>query len=157
MRRSGFTLLELLVVMAMLVLLMGVATVSVSRARNSAKVSKATQEIKEITNAILAYEQFAPGRTLKNVVQAGWSDCTEGSMTMILGGMTGDSGEKIPVLYNAALTGGRMLDPWGVTYQYKIEKSAELGNGEGTTDTTEFFTGVAMPNYNRLSPKERLP
>jgi len=157
MKRLGFTLLELLVVMAMLALLMGVATISVSKARNRAKVSKATQEIKEITNAILAYEQFAEGRTLKNDLQASWADCTEASMAMILGGKTGENGTQIPVLYNAALTGGKMLDPWGVPYQYKIEKSAELADGEGTEDAAEFFTGVALPNYNRLSSKERLP
>ena len=55
--RKGFTLIELLVVVAMIMILIGTLVVSVEQARTRARIAKATQEAKELTNAILAYEQ----------------------------------------------------------------------------------------------------
>ena len=65
MRCRGFTLIELLVVLAMIMILAGAMTASVNAARRRARISKAQQEMKELTNAILAFEQYAPGRTLE--------------------------------------------------------------------------------------------
>ena len=128
--RKGFTLIELLVVVAMIMILIGTLVVSVEQARTRARIAKATQEAKELTNAILAYEQYAPNRSLQSVATGGgWVECNEGSLKMVLGGMSGDSGERIPVLFNASLTGGRMLDPWGRPYELLIEKTAPLSGG----------------------------
>jgi prepilin-type N-terminal cleavage/methylation domain-containing protein len=91
-RGRGFTLVELLVALGMIALLSAAMTVAVSRAQLRAKVSKATQEIREMTNAILAFEQYARGRTLANHVNGGWVECSEGNMRMILGGETGENG-----------------------------------------------------------------
>ena len=60
--KRGFTLIELLVVIGMLVVLMGAVTTSVGQSRRRTQISKATQDVKEITNAILAYQNLAPGR-----------------------------------------------------------------------------------------------
>ena len=56
MRRRGFTLVELLVVLAMIAILIGSMGVAVIGAKRRAKMSKASQEIHEMTNAILAFE-----------------------------------------------------------------------------------------------------
>ena len=111
--RKAFTLIELMVVVAMIALLMAAMTTSISKARTRAKIAKATQEAKELTNAVLAYEQYANNHSLEDVATGGgWVECNEGSLKMVLGGLTGENGEKIPVLYNAALTGnGRMRSP----------------------------------------------
>ena len=156
MKRRGFTLIELLVVLAMIMILVGAMTASVNAARSRAKLSKAMQEMKELTNAILAFEQHASGRTLDGYATGGWKICDEKSLAMVLGGLTGESGEKVPVLYAAALTGGRMLDPWGKPYEFIIEKTATLGSGDGTagSDTT-FKTAPQLPNFFRLQPEER--
>ena len=72
MRRRAFTLIELLVVLAMIMILVGAMTVSINAARRRAKIAKAMQEMKDLTNAILAAEQFAKGRTLDGYVTGGW-------------------------------------------------------------------------------------
>ena len=156
MKRRGFTLIELLGVLAMIMSLVGALTASVNAARRRARASKAQQEIKELTNAILAFEQYAPGRTLDGYATGGWKVCDEKSLAMVLGGVTGESGEKVPVLYAASLTGGRMLDPWGRPYEFIVEKTATLGSGDGTAGSdASFKTAAQLPNFFRLQPGER--
>ena len=155
--RKGFTLIELLVVVAMIMSRIGTLVVSVEQARTRARIAKATQEAKELTNAILAYEQYAPNRSLQSVATGGgWVECNEGSLKMVLGGMSGDSGERIPVLFNASLTGGRMLDPWGRPYELLIEKTASLsGGGDDEERNTRFVMAPYLPNFFRLTDAER--
>ena len=155
--RKGFTLIELLVVVAMIMILIGTLVVSVEQARTRARIAKATQEAKELTNAILAYEQYAPNRSLQSVATGGgWVECNEGSLKMVLGGMSGDSGERIPVLFNASLTGGRMLDPWGRPYELLIEKTASLsGGGDAEERNPRFVLAPDLPNFFRLTDADR--
>lgn len=149
--KRGFTLVEMMVVVGMIMVLMGAMVVSIGKARTRAKVAKATQETRELTNAILAYEQYAHGRTLKTKqTQGNWKRCLENDMQMILGGETGEGGENIPVLFNASVTGGAIRDPWGNPYEYMIESTEEL------SDTIEpMRTAADLPNYNRLTDEER--
>jgi len=149
--KRAFTLIELMIVIGMIAVLMAAMGVSVSKARTRAKISKATQETKEMTNAILAFEQYAKGHTLEEYAKGSWADCTEGAMAMILGKVTGDNGEQVPVLYNGAVRGGKLFDPWGRPYQFMIEKST----GWEGTDVPTLLTAPALPNYFRLTDKER--
>ena len=149
-RRGGFTLVELVVVIAMIAVIMAAMTTSVQQARQRARIARATQEVREMTNAILAYEQYAVGHTLEKAMQPSWADCTEGSMRMILGGETGANGENIPVLFNATVKNGSLLDPWGNPYQYMIDKTDTLSDSTGS-----FTTAVALPNFYRLTDSER--
>ncbi len=148
--RTGFTLVEMIVVIAMIAIIMGSMTASVQKARERARIARATQEVREMTNAILAYEQYAVGHTLDRVMSPSWTSCSEGNMKMILGGETGANGEKIPVLFNAMVKNGELRDPWGTPYQYMIDKTAEL-----TDSTSSFETALALPNYYRLTDRER--
>ena len=70
--KRGFTLVELLVVIAMLMLLVGAVTSSVTRAQKRAKIVQATAEAQEITNAILAYENYAEKYSLEKHAKGGW-------------------------------------------------------------------------------------
>ena len=151
MSRRAFTLVEMLVVVGMLGVLMGAMGVAIVRARAAALSAKAMQEAKEITNAIQAYEHYAPGHTLDTVASGGWADCVEGAMGMILGKVSGDNGKKVPVLFEGALTGGAIVDPWGRPYQYRIEKTSNIP----TPDTGNYMTAPSLPNMNRLTFKER--
>ena len=155
--KKAFTLIELMVVVAMIMILIGALSVSVAKARTRARIAKATQEAKELTNAILAYEQYAPNRSLESVATGGgWAECNQGSLKMVLGGATGDNGERVPVLFNASLTGGNMLDPWGHPYQMMIEKTATLsGGGDSEERNTKFVTAPYLPNFFRLTDSER--
>jgi len=156
MKRRGFTLIELIVVLAMIMILVGAMTASVNAARRRARQSKAQQEMKELTNAILAFEQYAPGRTLEGFETGGWKACDERSLAMVLGGLPGESGEAVPVLYAASLVGGMMLDPWGKPYEFIIEKTSTLGSGDGTAGSdANYKTAPQLPNFFRLQPAER--
>ena len=149
--RRGFTLIELLVVIAMIAILMGAIGSSMNQARKRAMVSKATQDVKEMTNAILAFENYARGRSLANYASGSWRDTTESSMSMILGGETSDSGEQVPVLYNAQIRNGQILDPWGTPYQYMIKSAGNIAQ-QGSSG---FQTAPSLPNFYRLTDEER--
>lgn len=156
MKRRGFTLIELLVVLAMIMILVSAMTASVNSARRRARQAKAQQEMKELTNAILAFEQYAPNRSLEGFETGGWKTCDEKSLAMVLGGLAGESGEPVPVLYAAALTGGKMLDPWGKAYEFIIEKTATIDSRDSTAGSgASYQTGPQLPNFFRLSPEER--
>ena len=151
--RRAFTLVELLVVIGMIAVLIAAMTTSVQKARTRAMVTKATQEAKEMTNAILAFEQYARGHSLEDYKQDSWAPCNEGAKAMaaILGRARGESGEQVPVLFNASVRGGKLLDPWGRPYEYRIE-ATDVWNG---SDVPELVTAPALPNYFRLTDKER--
>lgn len=146
--KRAFTLIELLVVIAMLAILLGALGSGMNQARKRAMIAKATQDIKEITNAILAYENYA--RSLDDEVGEGYTD--EGSMSMILGKKT-LNGRTVPVLYNAQIQGSppAIRDPWGERYKYMIKKAENINPGDDNTYSTAFY----LPNFYRLSDDER--
>ena len=147
----GFTLVELLVVVGMIMIISAAMMTSTHKARTRAKVAAATQETREMTNAILAYEQYAKDRSLESQVTGGsWRDCTEGAMGLILGKGSGESGETIPVLFKAPILDGAIRDPWGRVYQYMIDKTGELSDSVQSPETA-----ATLPNYYRLTDRER--
>lgn len=155
--KRGFTLIELLVVIAMIMVLLATFATSVNKARQRAKITKATQEAKELVNAMLGYEQYAPGRTLKEVATGGgWRECSEGNLKFVLGVGQTASGDQLPVLFNGSLANGTMVDPWGTPYQYKIEQTGTADGGGGDeARRVDFSTAPHMPNFFRLTDKER--
>lgn len=149
--KKAFTLVELLVVVAMLAILMGSIGSGVSQARKRALISKATQDIREMTNAILAYENYAPNRTLTSVASDSWRDANEGSLGFILGSGSTASGGPLPILYNAHLVHGEIRDPWGTPYQFKIKPTGVIQSDVNT----RFVTAPYLPNFYRLTDEER--
>lgn len=149
--KRAFTLVELLVVVGMLAVIMGALTSSVNKARTRAKVAKATQDVKEITNAILAFENIAPNRSLEKYA-TGWTKATESALAIILGGAQTDSGEPSPVLYNAQIRGGEIRDPWGNPYEFTIKRVTEAAR---ESDGQKFLTAPILPNFYRLTDEER--
>ena len=155
--KRGFTLVELLVVVGMLAVLMGALTTSVTQARRRTQIAKATQDVKEITNAILAYQNYAPNRSLENDAKGSWQPAEEGNLDMILGAraLTGNKGQQgglVPVLYNAQIRGGAIRDPWGQPYEFIIKKVTEQDDGG---QKQNFVTAPSLPNFYRLTDEER--
>ena len=142
-RTSGFTLVELLVVIAMLLLLAGAVTSSVASAQRRAKIAQATAEAQEMTNAILAYEHFGDDYKLPNYNN---TPATEANMAFILGDVT-VNGQKVPVLYNASIKSGKLLDPWGHSYRVTIKEGKTFESESDPTDQLKSY--VAFPNFNR--------
>ena len=149
--KRGFTLIELLVVIAMIAILMGAIGSGMNQARKRAMIAKATQDVKEMTNAILAYENYA--RSLGDEV-TNWRDAEEGKMQMILGGRKINN-ETVPVLYNAHIVKGAIRDPWGTPYQYMIRPANNINPDANADAKLKFFTSYYLPNFYRLSDEER--
>ena len=151
--RKGFTLIELLVVIGMIAVLTGAASSSVMKARKRSQIARAETETREMTNAILAYENWDDDRSLKRYqTSKSWQKTTEGNMAFILGEVQNKQG-KIPVLYNAAIVGGSIVDPWGTEYEYMI---SQAGDASDTDDSVGdgLNTFMYLPNLHRLTPQE---
>jgi len=155
--KRAFTLIELLVVVSMIALLMGAVTTSVGAARRRARIQKATNDVKVISQAILAYENWNKGE-LKTMGSRGkassGAEATSSTLDFLIGkgtakGASGTSGGnfELPVLLQAQLQGGRLVDPWGTTYRVTIVESAVSFNRKTLTGTLN--TGYWLPNFYR--------
>lgn len=149
--KRGFTLVELMVVVGMLAVLMSSMTFSVNSAREKAKVQKATAEVKVISQAILAYENFAQARG-DDLPSLSDAEATASTLNFLLGeGDTTASGQRMPALLQASLKNNTtIVDPWGTPYRVKITE-APLP----TPSTGNCQTGFYLPNFYRLSEGER--
>ena len=154
--KSGFTIVELLVVIAMLMILAGSITSSVGSASRRAKIQQATTELQEMTKAILAYENY--GRVNETSPLSSHlmeeKEATESNMGFILGQETlknGQSGD-IPVLFNAEIKNGAIRDPWGNAYRVTI-RQATLDPEQSSSGKLKAF--VTFPNFNRLPADKR--
>lgn len=151
-KREGFTLIELLVVVAMIAIIAAAMTVSVAGAQERARVQKATVEVKAMTQAVLAYENFSrEGLPVLGSERAG-AEVNASNLGFLLGKQATDgTGSRIPVILQAALTsGGKVLDPWGTPYTIVIAKGTVYNQ-----NVSSLRTGFSIPNINRLSEEER--
>jgi len=142
--KKAFTLIELLVVVGMIAVLVGSLSMSFSAARSRARIQKATAEVKVVSQAILAYENWAHGNRYELPTMER-RDADNGSLGFLLGQEAAESGGKIPVLLMAQLQGGgKMLDPWGTPYKITIREGT-IGAAQGVT----LETNIAIPNLYR--------
>ena len=146
--KKGFTLVELLVVMGIIAMLTGAVGTSVSQARERARIAKATADVQQMTNAILAYENYTDDYELDPMER---KEATSSTMAFILGNGGSDrNGNQIPVLFNASISNdGTIKDPWGRPYYVTIRE----GNIPGL-QSRSYESGYYLPNYYRLSVEE---
>ena len=155
--KSGFTIIELITVIAMIMLLMGAITTSVTGARRRAKVQQAITEAQQLTDAILAYENYTvPGKASpleKKRTGQSWKDATEANLNFVLGNEAMPNGQSgnVPVLFNGAVTGGKIRDPWGNVYRYRV-MSSQINVKSNRRSTGE--AAFAYPNINRIPAGE---
>jgi len=149
--KRGFTLIELLVVVAMIAVLMGAISTSFSSARARARVQKATAEVKVISQAILAYENWSRGGKYE-LEPMEKRDADSGSLGFLLGNEAAESGGKIPAMLMAQLqNGGKLTDPWGTPYKVTIRQGT-ISAAQGVT----LQTGYYLPNlYRAPQPVEK--
>ena len=153
--RRGFTLVELIVVIGMLMLLAGAISSSIAGASRRAKIQRATTEAQEMTKAILSYENYGKDYSLDAHTME-LSEATENTLGFILGKENKQNGQrgKMPVLFNAATTkSGKILDPWGNPYLVTIRQGKKVDAEEDSTDSG-VKSYVAFPNYNRRPADE---
>lgn len=153
--KRAFTLVELMVVVAMIAVISAAMVTSVASARERARIQKATTEVKAVSQAILAYENWDQGSGRHELPTLSNREADINSIGFILGdGGQAQSGGKIPAMLMAALTsGGKMLDPWGTPYRVTIKESSvslRPGSAAGSLQA-----GFFMPNWYRLGEGER--
>jgi hypothetical protein len=125
------------------------------RARTRSQVARAETETREITNAILAYENWDDERNLEKYKTAdSWEDATEDKIAFILGRVSNCRG-NVPVLYNAAIVGGSIRDPWGQEYEYMIAEAGEAAKQSADQVGSGLTTFMYLPNMFRLTQEER--
>ena len=153
--KRGFTLVELLVAVAMIMIIIASLTTAVSNAQERARIQKALAEVKVISQAILAYENYDQGDGRHELPTLNKQDADKGSIGFILGaGGNAESGGKIPSMLMASLTsGGKMMDPWGVPYKVTIKESSFTIKSASATG--ELRAGYFLPNWYRLGKGER--
>ena len=153
--RTAFTLVELMVVVAIIAVLVAAMTTSIAAAKQRAKIQKATSEVKIISQAILAYENFRQhGNDRFELPVMNDKQADSSSLGFLLGeGGSTESG-KIPALVLASLSGsGAMLDPWGNPYLVKIQKSSARVEIKSANSTMR--TGYVVPNIYHMTEGER--
>lgn len=143
--RRGFTIVELMAVLGIIVALTAAMTTSVTHARRRALVSRAETEAREITNAILAYQNFDEDGSLSQYLMEE-QEADEGKLGFILGKVKARNND-VPVLYNAALVGGKILDPWGHPYRITIKQGEKVSPPGVSGVKIRTFS----PNWHRLT------
>lgn len=150
-RRRGFTLVELLVVVAMIGVILSAFTLSVSGAMQRVKIQRATSDVKVISQAILGYENYQRGGDFKLPAMGGngtGEDITLSSLKIVFGGGgNDDAGNKIPATLMAAVRAtGDFRDPWGTCYKVVIR---EYSGGGANIGSSSVKTGIYFPNMYR--------
>ena len=149
--RKGFTLIELLVVVGMIAVILGSISTAFSSAREQARVQKAKAEVKIISQAILAYENWGRNKKYELPTYSSPVDADASTLSFLLGAEAAESGGKIPVMLMAQLrSGGKLLDPWGHPYKIRI-KDGGISAGQGV----DLKSGFYLPNFYRLGLEER--
>lgn len=150
--KRGFTLMELMVVVAMIGIIMSAIVSSTAAAQERTRREKALSEVKTITQAILAYENVAKSGELPTMENRDADDNSLGFIT----GKGGESryggkvGSMLAAIYRK---GGKMTDPWGTPYKITIRASGASVRIESASGAMQ--TGYCFPNFYRLSEEER--
>jgi prepilin-type N-terminal cleavage/methylation domain-containing protein len=118
--QTGFTLVELLVVISIVGMLAGLMSVAIPKAMEGGKKAKAKGELNAIVAAVKAYKQEYgrwPGSTTDQIDKP-FQDANSKSLLSALGGASNASVEnpKSVRFLEGASTDGTMQDPWGMQY-----------------------------------------
>ena len=121
-RLSGFTLVELLVVMGIVLILVSLLLPAIAKARAAAKRSKAIGEIKQLETAFKAYQgdyfTFPDPGTPACVITAVTIEVLD-----LLAARVVDCGNprKIPYFESSANDTNGLVDPWGHQYMVVLD------------------------------------
>ena len=133
-RDGGFTLVEMLAVIVLIGILMMAAGMSIRKAQNLAKVTKAEAECRELVNAMLEYRA-----TFGNWPIKGGGQVSVSSLKPLTDASANDRGI---VFLNLSLKSGTWDDPWGNPYEVRFPSA------RNTTRNTAIETCVSFPFRN---------
>ena len=149
LNERGFTLVELIVVIAMIAIFMASVGTAVGKTAERARIEKARSDVKVISQAILAWENYS--RSGKHELrEMNDEEADSSSLAFLLGQGESATSGKIPELLAAQLAGGKMRDPWSRPYVVRI-KEGKINRPENLDLGTCYY----LPNFYRLSGEER--
>jgi prepilin-type N-terminal cleavage/methylation domain-containing protein len=144
-RTSGFTLPELLTVIAIIALLMMASFGALSRARELGKRAKSEAQLRELVNAWQQY-YVTYGKWPSRL--NGQDDVEANATTLAPLTDPDDSDNEYGVVFLNADISGKLLDAWGNAYRLSFESSSS-GNDR---NKIVFETSVALPRRISLMP-----
>jgi prepilin-type N-terminal cleavage/methylation domain-containing protein len=118
--QTGFTLVELLVVISIVGMLAGLMSVAIPKAMEGGKKAKAKGELNAIVAAVKAYKQEYgrwPGSTMDDIDKQ-FQDANSRSLLSALSGTNNalvENPKSVRFLEGASID-GTMQDPWGAQY-----------------------------------------
>ena len=119
-RRTGFTLLEMLVVVAIIGMLVGLLLPAVQSVRNQARKTKARHDVDQLATAWLAYlEEYRrfPGTAIVS---------TGSNAVNILSGVTSPDNPRGVHFMEFVISATNFPDPWG--HEYSILLDSDYDN-----------------------------
>ncbi len=150
LNKRGFTIVELIVVIAMIAVFMASAASAVGKTRERARIEKARADVKVVSQAILAWENYSRGGR-HELREMNDEEADSSSLAFLLGQGESATSGGIPALLMAQLTAdGKMRDPWNRPYLIRI-KEGKIDRPENLDLGTCYY----LPNFYRLSKEER--
>ena len=130
--RAGFTLLELLVVIAIIGILVATFASSTASAHETARITKATAESRELGNAIRLYLMTELDTSSSDDIEGddpmGDLGLTEGvndissALSRRLATTNNDAGHAYFAASQSSMPNNQILDPWGNPYKIRMRR-----------------------------------
>ena len=114
-RRAGFTLIEMLTVIVLIGILMAAAGLSIRKANELSRNTKAESECRELVNALLEYRSVYRKWPSHNGDQ---NEVTKDFLKPLIDSGDRDGNPRGLVFLNLTLTENTWNDPWGRPYRF---------------------------------------
>jgi type II secretion system protein G len=134
-REAGFTLIELMIVVAIIGILTSVAIPLYADIQKSARLSKVRADIRTLASALVVYSTHCGNLPASGAGTVAASDCTGDGLIQLTAPQTRDSITAGPFINSLPSPPAGGTPPWGTTYTYTL-------NGDGTFSLSAGGDGV---------------